>query len=80
VTVATFSEPHCRLLYAIAIEPIIAKRNAEHGSGIGKTRWVVEGAIAWLHRCRRLKFRYDRLDFFLDLSLPSDAFPPSGLS
>jgi len=57
------SEPHRRLLRALAIEPIIAKRNTEHGSGLGKTRWVVERSIAWLHQFRRLKIRYERLDY-----------------
>lgn len=31
-----------------------------HGSGLGKTRWVVERTIAWLHSFRRLKIRYER--------------------
>jgi transposase len=51
-----------RLLRALAIKPIIARRNTEHGSGLGKTRWVVERSIAWLHQFRRLKIRYERLD------------------
>jgi transposase len=28
---------------------------------LGKTRWVVERTIAWLHQFRRLRVRYERL-------------------
>ena len=31
-----------------------------HGSGLGRTRWVVERTLAWLHRFRRLAVRYER--------------------
>ncbi|MFT4198731.1 MAG: transposase, partial [Pseudoxanthomonas sp.] len=37
------------------------KRRTTHGSGLGKTRWVVERSIAWLHQFRRLRIRYERL-------------------
>ncbi|MEW2426304.1 transposase, partial [Streptomyces nigra] len=30
-----------------------------HGSGLGKTRWVVERTFAWLHQFKRLRIRYD---------------------
>jgi transposase len=36
------------LLKWLGIEPRIAKRRTEHGSGLGKIRWVVERTIAWL--------------------------------
>jgi transposase len=39
----------------------IARRYAPHGSGLGKTRWVVERTITWLHQFRRLRVRYERL-------------------
>jgi transposase len=42
------------------IKPLLAKRNTPHGSGLGKTRWVVERSISWLHRFRRLRVRYER--------------------
>jgi len=42
------------------IEPFIAKRNAEHGSGLGKHRCVVEGVFAWLFQFRRLRVRYEK--------------------
>ena len=38
----------------------IAKPNTAYGSGLGKTRWGVERTLAWLHRLRRLRTRYDR--------------------
>ncbi|ANW22293.1 transposase (plasmid) [Streptomyces clavuligerus] len=31
-----------------------------HGSGLGKVRWVVERAFAWLHQFKRLRIRYER--------------------
>jgi transposase len=43
------------------VKPIIARRGAEHGSGLGKERWVVERSFAWLHNFRRLRTRYERL-------------------
>jgi transposase len=42
------------------VKPIIARRNTEHGSGLGKERWVVERTFAWLHNFRRLRTRYER--------------------
>jgi transposase len=47
-------------LRRMGIEPITAKRNTEHGSGLGIHRWVVERTIAWLHQFRRLRIRYER--------------------
>jgi transposase len=38
----------------------IARRQTEHGSGLGRARWVVERTFAWLHHFRRLLVRYDR--------------------
>ena len=54
------SEPHRRALRARHITPVLAKRNTEHGSGLGETRWVVERTLAWLHAFRRLRVRYER--------------------
>ena len=54
------SEPHREKLRNLGIIPIIARRNTEHGSGLGIFRWVVERTIAWLHQFRRLKIRYER--------------------
>ncbi len=44
------------------IEPLIAKRNTEHGSGLGKFRYVVEAAFDWLFNQRRLRVRYEKRD------------------
>src|SRR5437868_15012891 len=38
----------------------IARRQTEHGSGLGRYRWVVERTFAWLHQFKRLLVRYDR--------------------
>jgi hypothetical protein len=40
--------------------PAIARPKSEHGSGLGRERWVVERTISWLHQCRRLRVRYER--------------------
>jgi transposase len=54
------SDSHRRALHALHIDTQIPRRNTEHGSGLGVTRWVVERTIAWLHRFRRLRVRYER--------------------
>jgi transposase len=56
------SRRHRRELRQLGIEPVLAKRNTEHGSGLGQYRWVVERTIAWLHQFRRLRVRYERRD------------------
>jgi transposase len=55
------SEPHRRWLRRLGIRPALAQRNTEHGSGLGKTRWVVERTLSWLHQFRRLRIRWERL-------------------
>lgn len=44
------------------VMPQIARRNAEHGSGLGKYRYVVEAAFDWLFNQRRLRLRYEKRD------------------
>ncbi len=65
------SDPHRRQLRARGIEPVIARRRTDHGSGLGKFRWVVERTISWLHQMRRLRSRWEKLpdmhDAFLKL-------------
>jgi transposase len=39
---------HRRLLRERGITPVIARRQTEHGSGLGSVRWVVERTFAWL--------------------------------
>jgi len=47
-------------LRARHIRPLLARRRTTHGSGLGRWRWVVERAFAWLNQFRRLRVRYDR--------------------
>ncbi|MFF4872807.1 IS5 family transposase [Streptomyces sp. NPDC000961] len=57
-----------RILRARGITPKIARRGLPHGSGLGKTRWVVERTFAWLHQFKRLRIRYEiRADLRLGL-------------
>jgi transposase len=49
-----------RLLWARGIKPVIARSRVAHGSGLGRTRWVVERIFAWLHQFKRLRIRYER--------------------
>jgi transposase len=49
-----------RLLWQRGIKPEIARRQTEHGSGLGRYRWVVERSFAWLHQFKRLLVRYER--------------------
>ena len=54
------SQPHRNELARRGIASQLAKRRTPHGSGLGRTRWVVERTLAWLHRFRRLAVRYER--------------------
>jgi transposase len=49
-----------RLLRQRGIKPMIGRRQTEHGSGLGRYRWVVERTFAWLHNFKRLLVRYER--------------------
>ena len=42
------------------IKPMIVRRGAAHGSGLGTVRGVVERTFAWLHQSTRLRTRYER--------------------
>jgi len=53
-------EDRRRQLRQRGITPEIARRNTEHGSGLGRYRWVVERTFAWLHQFKRLLVRYER--------------------
>ena len=53
-------EAHRRWLRQRKIRPLLAKRNTPHDSGLGKTRWVIERTLAWLHHFRRLRIRWER--------------------
>jgi transposase len=54
------SEPHRTRLRRRGIRPVLAKRNTEHGSGLGVFRWVVERTNSWLHQFRRLRVRFEK--------------------
>jgi transposase len=54
------SEPLRQWLRQRGIEPVLAKRNTPHGSGLGIYRWVVERTLAWLHQFRHLRIRWER--------------------
>jgi len=51
------------------IKPLVAKRNTEHGSGLGKYRYVVEAYFDWLFNWRRLRVRYEKRDDIHDAFL-----------
>jgi transposase len=40
--------------------PRIARRGVESSAHLGRHRWVVEGAFAWINQFRRLIVRYER--------------------
>jgi transposase len=44
----------------LGIEPHIRHRGGEHGSHLGRVRWVVERTISWIKGLRRMRIRYDR--------------------
>jgi transposase len=54
------SNPHRAKLLERDIRSLIARRNTEHGSGLGILRWYVERTIGWLHKNRRLSVRYEK--------------------
>src|SRR6202047_4891269 len=59
-TVVTTRSQIRRGLRVRHIVPFLAKRNTEHGSGLGRWRWVVERTFAWLNQFRRLRVRYEK--------------------
>jgi transposase len=54
------SRPAAAWLRARKVKPVIAKQRSQHGSGLGRQRWVVERTLSWLHQHRRLRLRYER--------------------
>jgi transposase len=55
---------------------VIARRQTEHGSGLGRHRWVVERTFAWLHNFKRLLVRYERRADGLISGPPDDRDKP----
>jgi transposase len=54
------SDRHRQQLRRLGITPLIARRQTQHGSGLGRVRWVVERTFAHLHNLKRLLVRYER--------------------
>jgi transposase len=69
---AYHSDPHRQCLRERGCRPLLARRGAPHGSGLGKFRWPVERTLSWLHQNRRLRTRYEKRDdtheAFMDLA------------
>lgn len=59
---AYHSDPHRKELWKRGSEPLLARRNTPHGSGLGKYRWPVERSLSWMHQSRRLRVRDERRD------------------
>ena len=55
-----YHDKYRRLLHDRGIKHRIARRGGQHGSGLGRQRWVVERGFAHLHNFRRLRIRYER--------------------
>ena len=49
-----------KLLVRLAIASLLAPHGSPHGSGLGKTRYVVERTLSWFSNYRRLKVCYER--------------------
>ena len=60
------SERVRNVLRCLGIEPLIRKTGSEHGSGLGKVRWVVERTIGWVKGLRRMRISYDRIEETID--------------
>ncbi len=56
------SEPHRQEMRRRGIDPKFARRGTEHGSGLGKYRWVAERTLSWLHQFRKLRIRTEKRD------------------
>ena len=54
-------DKYCKPLHVVGITTEIDRWGQPRGSGLGKTRWVVERTIAWLRNFKRLQVRFKRL-------------------
>ncbi len=61
-----------RLLWQRGVKTVIARRQTDHGSGLGRYRWVVERTFAWLHNFKRLLIRYE-VQSSLSIGCPVDS-------
>ena len=54
-------DENIRATRARGVRPQLARpQDDTHGSGLGRTRWVVESALAWFTNHRRLRLCYER--------------------
>ena len=60
------SDPTRQILHWLGIQPHIRYRSEEHGSHLGRIRWVVERTISWIKGLRRMRVRYDRSEITID--------------
>jgi transposase len=67
-----------RLVWQRGVKPIIARRQTDHGSGLGRHRWVVERTFAWLHNRRRLPSAPTAATTSTKASSPSPAVSSAG--
>lgn len=54
------------ILRWLGIDPHIRHRHGDHGSHLGRVRWVVERTISWIKGLRRMRYRYDRSQTSID--------------
>ncbi len=54
------------ILRWLGIQPHIGHRNSQHGSHLGRIRWVVERTISWIKGLRRMRNRCDRSGTSID--------------
>ena len=54
------------ILRWLGIESFIRRRNSNHGSHLGRIRWVVERTISWFLGLRRMQIRDDRHSTIID--------------
>lgn len=54
------SQPHRQGLREMRVEPVLPEKGIDDQSGLGETRWPIERMLAWVHKNRRLRIRYER--------------------
>ncbi len=42
------------------VKPLLARPRTDHGSGLGRHRYVVERTLAWFGQCRRIRLCYEK--------------------
>lgn len=67
-----------RLVRALGVKPVIARRATSHGSGLGTQRRLVDRWFAHLRWSRRLRIRWEIRDASTKPSSLSDAHSSAG--